>query len=274
MPRRSLGDCAAGASWFVPEPTSCGGRPRMPGAFRSVNEEETVSYAALKEEAYAANIEIPRRSLAIYTWGNVSALDPSAGVFAIKPSGVSYDELTPDSMVVVDLDGAVVEGTLNPSSDTKTHRVLYRAFPGIRGITHTHSTHAVAWAQARKSVPVFGTTHADHGAEPIPCTAVMDEEAVKRDYELETGNLIVATFREAGIDPLHMPMVLVAGHGPFAWGSDAEKSVYHAAVLEEVCRMAYLTLQIDPEARPLPEHIIRKHWERKHGAGAYYGQKG
>ncbi len=230
-------------------------------------------FKTLRDEAYEANMEIPRRGLAIYTWGNVSAFDPDKGLFAIKPSGVSYDDLKPEDLVVVDLEGKTADGKLNPSSDTKTHLVLYRAFAGIRGITHTHSTYAVAWAQARREVPVFGTTHADHGAETIPCTAVMSAEAVKRDYETETGNLIVDTFAARGADPLHMPMVLVAGHGPFAWGESAAKSVYHAAVLEEVCRMAQLTLSIDPAAAPLPEHIVRKHWERKHGAGAYYGQR-
>jgi L-ribulose-5-phosphate 4-epimerase len=230
-------------------------------------------YKTLREEAFEANREIPRRNLAIYTWGNVSAFDPSGGVFAIKPSGVEYDALTPESMVIVDLDGRIVDGAYRPSSDTNTHRVLYREFSGIRGITHTHSTYAVAWAQARRSVPVFGTTHADHGAEEIPCTAVMDAEAVKNNYELETGNLILETFRKGNIDPAHNTMVLVAGHGPFAWGGSAAESVYHAAVLEEVCRMALLTLVVNPAAESLPAHIINKHWERKHGAGAYYGQK-
>jgi L-ribulose-5-phosphate 4-epimerase len=231
-------------------------------------------YKSLRDESWEANMEIPRRALAIYTWGNVSAFDAAKGVFAIKPSGVSYDELKPEMIVVVDLDGKVVDGKLVPSSDTKTHQVLYRTFVGIGGITHTHSPYGVAWAQARRSVPVYGTTHADHGAETIPCTAVMSPEAVANDYELETGNLIVDTFAAAGKNPLHMPMVLVAGHGPFAWGATASKSVYHAAVLEEVCRMAHLTLALDPLASPLPEHIIRKHWDRKHGPGAYYGQKG
>ncbi|MDR0553530.1 MAG: L-ribulose-5-phosphate 4-epimerase AraD [Treponema sp.] len=229
-------------------------------------------WKSLREEAFEANLEIPRRGLAIYTWGNVSAFDPGRGVFAIKPSGVAYDDLRPESMVVVDLDGKIAWGKLNPSSDTETHRVLYQAFAGIRGITHTHSPYAVAWAQARKPVPVFGTTHADHGAEEIPCTAIMGPEAVKNNYELETGNLIVETFRQSGKEPLHLPMTLVAGHGPFTWGDSAAKSVYHAAVLEEVCKMALLTLSIAPDAAPLPEHIIRKHWERKHGPGAYYGQ--
>ncbi len=230
-------------------------------------------FQTLRDEAFEANLEIPRRGLAMYTWGNVSAFDPEKGVFAIKPSGVAYDDLKPADLVVVDLDGKVVDGTLRPSSDTKTHQVLYREFPGILGITHTHSTYAVAWAQAKRGVPVFGTTHADHGAETVPCTEFMSPEAVQRDYELETGNLIVQTFRKGSIDPLHMAMVLVAGHGPFTWGDSAAKSVYHAAVLEEVCKMAYLTLTLNPQTPPLPEHIIRKHWERKHGAGAYYGQK-
>jgi L-ribulose-5-phosphate 4-epimerase len=230
-------------------------------------------YKTLREEAFEANMEIPRRNLAIYTWGNVSAFDPSRGFFAIKPSGVDYDKLTPESMVIVDLDGNVVDGAFRPSSDTNTHRVLYRDFPGICGITHTHSTYAVAWAQARKPVPVFGTTHADHGAQAIPCTAVMTPEAVKNNYELETGNLIVETFRKSFINPAHITMVLVAGHGPFTWGKNAAESVYHSAVLEEVCKMALLTLTVDARAEALPEHIINKHWERKHGAGAYYGQK-
>jgi L-ribulose-5-phosphate 4-epimerase len=229
------------------------------------------AYKALREEACEANREIPRRNLAIYTWGNVSAFDPAAGVFAIKPSGVAYGDLTPDSMVVVDLDGKIADGKLRPSSDAETHRVLYREFGGIRGVTHTHSPYAVAWAQARKPVPVFGTTHADYGG-PIPCSGYMSAAAVESDYERETGNLIVETFRERGVETLHTPMVLVAGHGPFTWGDSAAQSVYHAAVLEEICRMAHLTVTLDPRAGELPEHIRRKHWERKHGPDAYYGQ--
>ena len=230
------------------------------------------AYKTLREEAFEANLEIQKQRLAIYTWGNVSALDPGRGVFAIKPSGVPYDRLSPGSMVLVDIDGVVVDGELRPSSDTKTHQVLYREFSGVRGITHTHSAYAVAWAQAGKSVPVFGTTHADHGTDAIPCTGFMSEEAVKNDYELETGNLIVETLKAAGLNAAQVNMALVAGHGPFTWGKDAAQSVYHAAVLEEVCKMALLTLSIDPQARPLPEHIIKKHWERKHGPAAYYGQ--
>jgi L-ribulose-5-phosphate 4-epimerase len=231
------------------------------------------AYRTLREEAYEANLEIKRQNLAISTWGNVSAFDPGKGAFAIKPSGVAYDALTPESMVVVDLDGKTVTGGLNPSSDTKTHQVLYREFQGIRGVTHSHSAYAVAWAQARRPVPVFGTTHADHCAAEIPCTEYMSPEAVKNNYELETGNLIVETFRSGGLDPIHISMVLVAGHGPFAWGGSAAQSVNNAVILEEVCKMALLTVTIDPLAKPLPEHIIRKHWERKHGPDAYYGQR-
>ena len=232
-------------------------------------------FKTLREQAFEANVEIPRRALAIYTWGNVSAFDSAAGVFAIKPSGVSYDSLTADSIVVVDLEGKVAWGKLRPSSDTETHRIMYRDFSagsGIGGITHTHSTFATAWAQTGRGIPVFGTTHADHCTEEIPCTAFLSEQAVKGNYERETGNLIVETFRALGKNPAQTQMVLVAGHGPFAWASDAARSVYHAAVLEKVCEMACLTLRINPEAPGLPAHIIARHWERKHGPGAYYGQ--
>jgi L-ribulose-5-phosphate 4-epimerase len=228
-------------------------------------------YKELREEACEANGEIARRNLAIYTWGNVSAFDSNLGVFAIKPSGVPYDKLNPKSMVVIDLEGIIVDGDLNPSSDTETHRVLYHEFSGIRGITHTHSVYAVAWAQACRNVPIFGTTHADHSTEAIPCTLIMKEDAVKNNYELETGKLIVETFKNK--DPVFMSMVLVAGHGPFTWGNNAMQSVYHAAVLEEICKMAYLTLHLNPDAAPLPDYIIHKHWERKHGKNAYYGQQ-
>ena len=232
-----------------------------------------MNYKTLREEAYEANLEIKRQNLVISTWGNVSAFDPARGIFAIKPSGVAYDELTPESMVVIDLDGKLVDGGLIPSSDTKTHQVLYREFQGIHGVTHTHSPYAVAWAQARRPVPVFGTTHADHCAAEIPCTEYMSAEAVKNNYELETGNLIVETFRRGSLDPAHISMVLVAGHGPFTWGVSAAQSVNHAMILEEVCKMALLTVTIDSQAKPLPEYIIRKHWERKHGPDAYYGQR-
>jgi L-ribulose-5-phosphate 4-epimerase len=228
-------------------------------------------YDDLREEALAANLEIPRLSLAILTWGNVSAFDPARGVFAIKPSGLEYPELRAKDMVVVDLDGAVVEGRLRPSSDTKTHVVLYREFEGIRGVCHTHSPHAVAWAQARRSIPCLGTTHADQTAGEVPCTAMISAEALAKDYEQGTGELIVDTFKDK--KPLEVPMVIVAGHGPFTWGKSAMAAVQYAAALEEVARMAILTYRVNPEAEGLPEHVMRKHYERKHGANAYYGQK-
>jgi L-ribulose-5-phosphate 4-epimerase len=246
-------------------------------------------YTALKEEAWAANAEIPVRGLALYTWGNVSAFDPALGAFAIKPSGVPYPELTIESMVVVDLEGKIVEGTLRPSSDTPTHLVLYREFAvkggaRIRGIIHTHSAFAVAWAQALRSIPIFGTTHADHAQAPVPCTPYLSRESVEGDYEAETGNSIVETFRKglagtadrAGdakpLNPAEVQMALVGGHGPFAWGSDAAKAVYNGVVLEEIARMAMYTLDLAPGAKPLPGYIVDKHYLRKHGPSAYYGQ--
>jgi L-ribulose-5-phosphate 4-epimerase len=228
------------------------------------------AYAELKDQAWRANMEIPRRGLAIYTFGNVSALDAARAVFAIKPSGVAYEQLKADDMVVVDLDGNIVEGHLRPSSDTKTHAVLYRAFKGVGGIVHTHSTYATAWAQAGLAIPLYGTTHADHLAEDVPCTAVMTPDAVERDYEAETGTQIIDCFRTR--DPRQVPMVLVAGHGPFAWGKTAEKAVYHAVVLEELAKIASITRSLDPRAPRLPDHLVRKHFERKHGKNAYYGQ--
>jgi L-ribulose-5-phosphate 4-epimerase len=228
-------------------------------------------YQELKERAWLANLEIPKRGLAIYTFGNASALDAERGVMAIKPSGVEYDALSAGDLVVLDLDGKVVEGELRPSSDTPTHLVLYKAWQGIGGIVHTHSTYATGWAQARLPIPIYGTTHADHLAEDVPCTAVMTDEAVERDYEIETGNQILECFE--GRDPLETPMVLVAGHAPFAWGVTPEKAVYNAAVLEELARMAFVTHTLDPAAARLPDSLIRKHFERKHGKNAYYGQK-
>ncbi len=231
----------------------------------------SATYRELRERAWAANMEIPRRGLAIYTFGNVSAFDRDRGVLAIKPSGVAYEQLTADDIVVVDLDGVVVDGRLRPSSDTPTHVALYAALPGLGGIVHTHSTYATAWAQARTAIPIYGTTHADHLAEDVPCTDVMSDEAVAGDYEVQTGKQILDCL--GGRDPLRTPMVLVAGHGPFTWGADADKAVYNAVVLEEIARMAYLTRAIDPSAPRLPDALVRKHFERKHGKGAYYGQK-
>lgn len=228
-------------------------------------------YRELKERAWAANQEIPKRGLAIYTFGNVSAVDRARGVIAIKPSGVEYAKLVADDLVVVDLSGAIVEGKLRPSSDTATHLVLYREWADIGGVVHTHSTYATGWAQARLPIPIFGTTHADHLAEDVPCTAIMSDAAVERDYEVETGRQILECF--AARDPLHTPMVLVAGHGPFAWGDSPEKAVYNAAVLEELARMAFVTRTLAPDAPRLPRALVRKHFERKHGKNAYYGQK-
>ncbi len=228
-------------------------------------------YRELKERAWAANQEIPKRGLAIYTFGNASALDAARAVVAIKPSGVAYDQLAPEDLVVVDLlTGEVVEGTLRPSSDTATHLVLYRAWPRIGGVVHTHSGYATGWAQARLPIPVYGTTHADHLVDDVPCTALMSDEAVAGDYELETGAQILDCF--ATRDPLHTPMVLVAGHGAFTWGETPQKAVYNAAVLEELARIAFVTRSLDPHAARLPERLIQKHFERKHGANAYYGQ--
>jgi len=228
-------------------------------------------YRELQREAYEANMEIPRQKLAIYTFGNVSAYDPGLGVFAIKPSGVPYDKLTPEGMVVVDLEGDVVEGALRPSSDTPTHRLLYREFADIRGITHTHSPYAVAWSQALEPIPIYGTTHADHLTADIPCTQVMSDAAIERDYEIETGRQILEEFAER--NHREIEMVLVACHGPFTWGKNAAKSVYNSAVLEELAKMAYLTMSIRPETPRLKQALIDKHYRRKHGAGAYYGQE-
>jgi len=229
-----------------------------------------MDYSELKHAAWEANMELNARGLVLYTWGNVSQLDRERGVLAIKPSGVPYDRLTADDMVVVDLDNNRVEGRLNPSSDTRTHTHLYRHFADIGGITHTHSTHATAWAQAQQDIPCFGTTHADYAHGAIPCTAVMSDEQIERDYEEETGVQITDAFRDR--NPRETPMVIVAGHAPFTWGTDAAESVYHAVVLEEIARMAWLTRTIDPARGPLKQAIVDKHYLRKHGKDAYYGQ--
>ena len=228
---------------------------------------------ALKKAVYEANMELPARGLVTYTWGNVSGIDRESGLVVIKPSGVEYDELRPEDLVVLNLDGEKVEGDLNPSSDTKTHLALYRAFPGLGGIVHTHSTHAVAWAQAGQDIPCYGTTHADYIYGPVPCTRSLTPEEVEEDYELNTGKVIIDTFNSRGLNPLHVPAVICQNHGPFTWGKDAASAVYHAVVLEEVAKMALLTRQVNPGAGPAPQFIQDKDFMRKHGPNAYYGQK-
>jgi L-ribulose-5-phosphate 4-epimerase len=230
------------------------------------------NFARLQREAWEANQALNDAGLVVATFGNASVLDRASGLFAIKPSGVAYAELLAEDMVIVDLEGRVVHGERRPSSDTPTHAVLYREFDGLSGIAHTHSTHAVAWAQALRPIPVYGTTHADHLTVPVPCTALMSDNRIEGDYEIETGNQIVQHFRDQGIDPSEVEMVLVGGHGPFTWGTSGKKAVYNSVILEEVARMALLTEQINPNAAPIEDSLIDKHWQRKHGKNAYYGQ--
>lgn len=227
---------------------------------------------ALKEQVYLANMELPKRGLVTYTWGNVSGIDREKGLFVIKPSGVGYDVLKPSDMVVVDLQGNRVEGELNPSSDTKTHVVLYNAFPEIGGIVHTHSPYAVAWAQAGEDLPCYGTTHADYFYGSVPCARHLTQEELLEDYERNTGVTIVETFRERGIDPKAVPAVLCYSHGPFTWGKDAAQAVYHSVVLEECAKMGIFTRVLNPHAAPAPQRLQDKHYTRKHGPNAYYGQ--
>ena len=226
----------------------------------------------LKRQVYEANMELPRRGLVTYTWGNVSGIDREKGLFVIKPSGVEYDDLTQEDLVVLDLEGNQVEGKLNPSSDTKTHLELYRAFPDVGGIVHTHSPHAVAWAQAGEDIPCFGTTHADYFYGAIPCARHLTQAEMDDGYEKNTGKIIVEIFQERCIEPIAVPGVICASHGPFTWGKDAAQAVYHAVVLEEVAKMAILTRQVRPSANPAPQRIQDKHYFRKHGPNAYYGQ--
>jgi L-ribulose-5-phosphate 4-epimerase len=229
------------------------------------------SIRGLKQRVWKLNRELPQMGLVIQSFGNVSGIDRGQGLVAIKPSGIPYQDLRVDDIVVVDLENKVVEGRLRPSSDTKTHTYLYRSFPEIGGIVHTHSTYAVAWAQALRPIPVLGTTHADFLPTEIPCTELMNDSMIKGDYEEETGKQIVDAFRNHSYNDI--PMVLVGGHGPFTWGETPEKALHHSQILEELATMAYLTLQINPGISPLKKTLIDKHYLRKHGPDAYYGQK-
>ena len=227
-------------------------------------------YEALKQQVCDANCDLQKHGLVVFTWGNVSGIDREHGVVAIKPSGVSYEKLTPANIVLVDLQGHVVEGDLRPSSDTPTHVELYRCFPGIGGVCHTHSTYATMWAQAQREIPCFGTTHADHFYGPVPVTETLTHEEIGGPYELNTGRVIVRRF--AQLDPLQMPAVLVAHHGPFTWGQDAGQSVENAVVLEQVALMAYGTLLVNARQNGISQNLLDRHYLRKHGQNAYYGQ--
>lgn len=229
--------------------------------------------AALKERVYEANMELPRRGLITYTWGNVSGIDRESGYFVIKPSGVDYDSLSPDDMVVMDLNGNRIEGRYNPSVDTPTHIELFRAFPGIGGVVHTHSPWAAAWAQAERGIPCYGTTQADYFYGEVPCCRVLTPEEVAENYEQNQGLAIVELFQKRNLNPMHYPGVVCAHHGPFAWGRDAAEAVHNAVVLEEVAKMSAWTEQINPKAKQAPQYLLDKHFLRKHGENAYYGQK-
>jgi len=259
-PKRGM-IAAEDATSFKPAPVRPGNRPAT-----------TTVLEALKRAVCEANLRLVREGLVIQTWGNASGIDPDRRLVVIKPSGVSYSGLRPRHMVVVELEtGRVVEGKLAPSSDTPTHLVLYRAFPGIGGIVHSHSRYATVWAQAGRDIPPLGTTHADFAQGPVPCTRVLRPAEIRGEYEVNTGRVIVECF--AGLDPLVYPAVLVAGHGPFAWGKTVPQAADHAMVLEEVARMAFLTLTLAPSTRRLPRALLDKHFLRKHGPAAYYGQR-
>lgn len=227
----------------------------------------------LKEEVLKANLALPQHDLVTFTWGNVSGIDRNTGLVVIKPSGVPYDQLTIEDLVVVDLEGNIVEGELRPSSDTPTHLALYRALPEIGGIVHTHSPWATSWAQAKRSIPAFGTTHADYFYGEIPCTRELSDEEIETAYEEETGHVIIETLSELHLEAVAVPGVLVANHAPFCWGKDADEAVHNAVVLEEVAKMGIHALNLNPSLTPIKQSILDKHYLRKHGANAYYGQK-
>ena len=230
------------------------------------------SYKDLKQECYEANMQLDALKLVIYTFGNVSAVDRARGVFAIKPSGVPYDILKPEDIVILDYDNNIIEGTMRPSSDTKTHAYLYKHWEDIGGIAHTHATYSVAWAQSQRDIPIFGTTHADHLTADIPCAPPMADDLIQGNYEHNTGIQILDCFKDKGLSYKEVEMVLLGNHGPFTWGKNAAKAVYNSKVLEAVAEMAYLTLQINPAAPRLKDSLIKKHYDRKHGKDSYYGQ--
>lgn len=225
----------------------------------------------LKQQVFEANMDLPRYGLVTFTWGNVSAIDRQRGLVVIKPSGIAYESMTVDDMSVVDLQGHVVEGRWRPSSDTATHLALYRRYPDLGGVVHTHSTHATAWAQAGLAIPALGTTHADYFFGDIPCTRALSAQEVDEAYELNTGQVIIEALGEA--NPLHTPGIVVYQHGPFAWGKDAHEAVHNAVVMEEVARMAWIARGINPQLQPIDSWLMNKHFQRKHGPNAYYGQK-
>ncbi|MDY0989119.1 L-ribulose-5-phosphate 4-epimerase [Flavobacterium sp. CFBP9031] len=229
-------------------------------------------YKDLKQECYEANMQLNALNLVVYTFGNVSAVDRKNGVFAIKPSGVPYEDLKPEDIVIVDFDNNIIEGTMRPSSDTKTHAYLYKHWPNIGGVAHTHATYSVAWAQSQQDIPIFGTTHADHLTADIPCAPPMADHLIEGNYEHNTGIQILDCFKEKNLSYEEVEMILIGNHGPFAWGKNAAKAVYNSKVLEVVAEMAYLTLQINPNAPRLKDSLIKKHYNRKHGKDSYYGQ--
>ena len=231
-----------------------------------------MKYAHLQQQAYDANMQLPKLNLVLFTFGNVSVIDRSLGVFAIKPSGVPYEDLLPEKMVIVDLDGKKVAGALRPSSDTLTHAVLYKHWTSIGSIVHTHSVYATAWAQSQRDIPLYGTTHADHTTVDIPCAPPMSDKMIEGNYEYETGIQILNCFKEKKLSHEEVEMILVGNHAPFTWGTTPAKAVYNSAVLETVAKMAWLTEQINPQAPRLKDALVRKHYERKHGPDSYYGQ--
>ncbi len=228
----------------------------------------------LRNIVYEANMELPKRGLVTYTWGNTSGVDRERGLMVIKPSGVKYEDLSPENMVVISLeDGSRIEGDYNPSSDTKTHLELYRSFPNIGGIVHTHSPYAVGWAQAGEDIPCFGTTQADYFYGSVPCVRHLTPKEIDEGYEMNTGKVIIETFKERKLDPIAIPGAICFSHGPFTWGKDPDQAVYHAVVLEEIAKMATFTRMVKPDAAPAPQHYLDKHYMRKHGPNAYYGQR-